>query len=365
MVGLAGTVTISKQLIVAALPRAALLGRRGWLRCRRTLAALRLFARGGLRYASSAPRLYVAAGEQRQLLRADLALRTAADVANTLGAMKGVMMKLGQMASYVDDGLAPGVRRTLARLQDSVPPMRQELAAAVVEEELGTPPERAFARWDPQPIAAASIGQVHRALTLDGRAVAVKVQYPGIAQMMAADLRNVGLLRRIVRITAPAQDVDTLLTELSDRVLEELDYRREALASRPSRPTTAGIRRSTFRGLSASCLPAGLSRAARSLSTSASPSPTSSSSASTWACSHCSASWPPQRTGEPSPRRSGPSRRDQRPLPWARPRQHGGTGAGRSRRSWAQASALVPGQRRRTRQERSPERESATSRVSR
>jgi predicted unusual protein kinase regulating ubiquinone biosynthesis (AarF/ABC1/UbiB family) len=230
MVGLAGTVTISKQLIVAALPRAALLGRRGWLRCRRTLAALRLFARGGLRYASSAPRLYVAAGEQRQLLRADLALRTAADVANTLGAMKGVMMKLGQMASYVDDGLAPGVRRTLARLQDSVPPMRQELAAAVVEEELGTPPERAFARWDPQPIAAASIGQVHRALTLDGRAVAVKVQYPGIAQMMAADLRNVGLLRRIVRITAPAQDVDALLTELRDRVLEELDYRREAVS---------------------------------------------------------------------------------------------------------------------------------------
>ena len=199
-----------------------------WLRCCRAFAVFRLFARGGLRYVSSAPQLYAAAGEQRQVLRADLAMRTAEDVADTLGAMKGVMMKIGQMASYVDDGLSPAVRRTLARLQDSVPPMRPELVATVVAEELGGPPERAFARWDPEPIAAASIGQVHRAVTLDGRAVAVKVQYPGIADMMAADLRNVALLRRILRITAPAQDVDALLTELRDRVLEELDYRREA-----------------------------------------------------------------------------------------------------------------------------------------
>ena len=79
--------------------------------------------RGGVRYAASAPRLFAAAGEQRQLLREDLALQTAEDVAGTLGAMKGVMMKIGQMASYVDDGLSPAVRHTLARLQDSVPPM--------------------------------------------------------------------------------------------------------------------------------------------------------------------------------------------------------------------------------------------------
>ena len=79
-------------------------------------------ARGGARYAGSAPRLFLAAGEQRQQLRNDLALQTAEDVAATLGAMKGVLMKIGQMASYVDDGLAPDVRRTLGRLQDSVPP---------------------------------------------------------------------------------------------------------------------------------------------------------------------------------------------------------------------------------------------------
>jgi predicted unusual protein kinase regulating ubiquinone biosynthesis (AarF/ABC1/UbiB family) len=215
---------------LAAAVALVLLRRRrpGRLRYDRGLAALRLFARGGIRYAGSAPRLFAAAGEQRQLLREDLALQTAEDVAGTLGAMKGVMMKIGQMASYIDDGLSPAVRRTLARLQDSVPPMSPQLAAAVVAEELGAPPEQAFARWDPQPIAAASIGQVHRAVTLDGRAVAVKVQYPGIAETIAADLRNVALLRRMLRITAPAQDVDALLTELRDRVTEELDYRREA-----------------------------------------------------------------------------------------------------------------------------------------
>src|SRR6202050_4353665 len=220
------------RLLAAVLAGASalvLLRRRpGRLRLDRARAVLRLAARGGARYAASAPRLFAAAGEQRQLLREDLALQTAEDVADTLGAMKGVMMKIGQMASYVDDALSPAARHPLARLQDSVPPMSPALAAAVVEEELGAPPERAFARWDPRAIAAASIGQVHRAVTLDGRAVAVKVQYPGIAETIAADLRNVALLRRMLRITAPAQDVDALLTELRDRVTEELDYRREA-----------------------------------------------------------------------------------------------------------------------------------------
>ncbi len=216
----------------AALALVLLRRRIGPLRYGRGLAALSLFVRGGARYAGSAPRLFAAAGESRQQLREDLALRTADDVVVTLGAMKGVMTKIGQMASYVDDGLSPGVRRVLARLQDSVPPMSPELAAAVVEEELGAPPERAFARWDRRPIAATSIGQVQRAVTLDGRPVAVKVQYPGIAETIAADLRNVALLRRMLRISAPAQDVDALLTELRDRIGEELDYRREAANQR-------------------------------------------------------------------------------------------------------------------------------------
>jgi predicted unusual protein kinase regulating ubiquinone biosynthesis (AarF/ABC1/UbiB family) len=204
-----------------------LTGRRR-LRIRRGLAALRLAARGGARYAGSAPRLFAAAGEHRERLRNDLALRTAQDVTDTLGTMKGVLMKLGQMASYVDDGLSPAARRTLSRLQDSVPPMSPELAAQVVAEELGLPPERAFATWDPQPIAAASIGQVHRAITHDGRAVAVKVQYPGIAETIEADLGNVALLRRMLRIVAPKQDVAALLAELRERITEELDYAKEA-----------------------------------------------------------------------------------------------------------------------------------------
>jgi len=204
--------------------------RRG--RVRRGLAALRLAARGGARYATNAPRLFATAGEQRQRLRNDLALRTAEDVAATLGTMKGVLMKIGQMASYVDDGLAPPVRRTLGRLQDSVPPMSPELAAGVVTEELGAPPEEVFQTWDPEPIAAASIGQVHRAITMDGQAVAVKVQYPGIAQTIAADLGNVGLLRSLIRVAAPSQDVDALIEELRERIGEELDYLREADSQR-------------------------------------------------------------------------------------------------------------------------------------
>ena len=200
----------------------------GRLRFERGVAAAQLAVRGGLRYAGSAPRLFIAAGENREKLRNDLAMQTADDVVATLGTMKGVMVKLGQMASYVDDGLAPSVRRTLSRLQDSVPPMSSQLAASVIEAELGQAPEQVFARWDPEPIAAASIGQVHRAITTDGLAVAVKVQYPGIAEMMAADLDNVSLLRRMLRVTAPSQDVEGLIAELRERVLEELDYRREA-----------------------------------------------------------------------------------------------------------------------------------------
>ena len=203
------------------------------LRFARGLAAARLALRGGARYAGNAPRylaagLFAAAGEHRQQLREDLALRTAEDVAATLGTMKGVLMKLGQMASYIDDGLTPAARRTLSRLQDSVPPMSPSLASSVIRQELGDAPEEIFATWDPSPIAAASIGQVHRAITRDGRAVAVKVQYPGIAEMIAADLGNVALMRKMLRIMAPSQDVDGLLAELRERITEELDYRLEA-----------------------------------------------------------------------------------------------------------------------------------------
>jgi predicted unusual protein kinase regulating ubiquinone biosynthesis (AarF/ABC1/UbiB family) len=198
------------------------------LRVSRGLAAMRLAARGGARYAASAPRLFAAAGERRQQLRDDLALRTAQDVADTLGTMKGVLMKIGQLASYVDDSLTPPARRVLSRLQDSVPPMSAELAAGVIEAQLGAAPERIFKEWDPLPIAAASIGQVHRAITVDGQAVAVKVQYPGIAEAIAADLGNVALIRSLLKMAVPSQDVASLIEELRERISEELDYLREA-----------------------------------------------------------------------------------------------------------------------------------------
>jgi predicted unusual protein kinase regulating ubiquinone biosynthesis (AarF/ABC1/UbiB family) len=198
------------------------------LRFSRGLSAARLAARGGARYAANAPRLFAIAGEHRQQLRNDLALRTAQDIADTLGSMKGVLMKIGQLASYVDDGLNPQVRRTLSRLQDSVPPMSAQLAAGVLAEDLGEQPDALFKQWDPEPIAAASIGQVHRAITRDGLAVAVKVQYPGIRETIEADLGNVALIKRLLRVAAPKQDVDGLVAELRDRIAEELDYQREA-----------------------------------------------------------------------------------------------------------------------------------------
>jgi len=225
---------VRRKLLLAAAGAAVTSGtafvllRHKSLRVTRGWATLRLAARGGARYATSAPRLFAAAGEHREQLRHDLALRTAEDVTATLGTMKGVLMKLGQMASYVDDGLSPAARRTLSRLQDSVPPMSADLAAQVINEELGQPPERLFATWDPVPVAAASIGQVHRAISHNGIALAVKVQYPGIAETIAADLGNVALLRKMLRIVAPSQDVPALLAELRERITEELDYRTEA-----------------------------------------------------------------------------------------------------------------------------------------
>ncbi len=142
--------------------------------------------------------------------------------------MKGVLMKLGQMASYIYEDMPATFRASMSRLQHKAPPMTGALAASVIAEELGGTPGQVFAEWDPLPFAAASIGQVHRAITRDGRAVAVKVQYPGIARSITSDLRNVGLLRRIVAAAFPGLDTRSLVDELGDRLHEEVDYLREA-----------------------------------------------------------------------------------------------------------------------------------------
>ena len=160
-------------------------------------------------------------------------LRSAEQVAARLGSMKGALMKLGQMASYLDDGLPEPVRLALAQLQADAPPMSAELAADVIRTELGASPEELFAEWDPTPIAAASIGQVHRALLVDPatgeeRAVAVKVQYPGVADAIAADLANTDLVGTVLRQGFGGLDPAELVAEIKERLTEELDYRREA-----------------------------------------------------------------------------------------------------------------------------------------
>ncbi|MFM7067943.1 MAG: AarF/UbiB family protein, partial [Actinomycetes bacterium] len=145
----------------------------------------------------------VASPERRAELRAAYELRTAEEVALALGGMKGALMKLGQMASYLDHGLSEPVRAALAELQSAAPPMSTDLAATVIAAELGAPPEQIFARWDPHPVAAASIGQVHRALTIDGRDVAVKIQYPGVDAAVASDLENTDLLFNVLGVVFP------------------------------------------------------------------------------------------------------------------------------------------------------------------
>jgi len=197
-------------------------------RVSRGAALARLALRIGGRYLAHSPRLLFASVERREELRDDLALRSADDVAEELGAMKGVLMKLGQMASYIYEDMPATFRGSMSRLQRTALPMTPELAASVIVDELGAPPAELFAEWDPLAFAAASIGQVHRAITRDGRAVAVKVQYPGIARSITSDLRNVGLLRRIVSAAFPGLDTRSFVDEVAVRLAEEVDYLREA-----------------------------------------------------------------------------------------------------------------------------------------
>lgn len=194
----------------------------------RWLTILRLSGRSSARAAAHQVRRFTVDEERRGELDVAFQLRTAGDVATTLGGMKGAFMKVGQLASFVDDAMPEHVRTALAQLQDSAPPMAPELAASVVRAELGAPPEEIFRSWDPTPLAAASIGQVHKALLHDGTAVAVKVQYPGIDETMAADLAQLELGRLVVPFAGPSMDYRAMTQELRDRLSEELDYTIEA-----------------------------------------------------------------------------------------------------------------------------------------
>ncbi len=154
-------------------------------------------------------------------------VRNALRVAETLGHMKGVPMKIGQMLSLHENLLPPEVARVLSSLQQNAPSVSFARMEAIVRAETG---ERfaQVAQLDPQPWAAASIGQIHRARLQDGREVVFKIQYPGIDRVIEADMRNLRGTLKFVFSLLTEMDTGPLWEELNERLLEELDYEREA-----------------------------------------------------------------------------------------------------------------------------------------
>jgi len=158
--------------------------------------------------------------------------QTAKQIVEMLGEMKGAAMKVGQLASFYEFS-APGeytetYKDALTMLQNSAPPMDPAASRLVIEEEFGKPVDQIFGSWEDEPVAAASIGQVHRATLPTGEAVAVKVQYPGVDEAVRADLKNIGAMTKLSVAIAPNLDPREVANEVRDRVMEELDYRREA-----------------------------------------------------------------------------------------------------------------------------------------
>jgi predicted unusual protein kinase regulating ubiquinone biosynthesis (AarF/ABC1/UbiB family) len=161
------------------------------------------------------------------------AIETADRLVTVLGTMKGAAMKLGQTFSVIDVGLVPEdyreeFQRKLAKLQANAEPHPFKEIRKVVEQDLGCKLSSEFSEFSEQPIAAASIGQVHRATLRDGRDVAVKVQYPGIKEAVRADLQNLGLALKLLARISPGLDTKEIAHEVRDRITEELDYELEA-----------------------------------------------------------------------------------------------------------------------------------------
>jgi predicted unusual protein kinase regulating ubiquinone biosynthesis (AarF/ABC1/UbiB family) len=172
------------------------------------------------------------AGQSADEVDASVAARTAEQVFAVLGQLKGGAMKFGQALSVfeaaVPNELAEPYREALTKLQSAAPPMAAATVQRVLTQQLGRSWRQRFANFDDRPAAAASIGQVHRAVWHDGREVAVKVQYPGADEALRADLRQLQRFAWLFQAIVPGLDVKPLLTELHDRMVEELDYRDEA-----------------------------------------------------------------------------------------------------------------------------------------
>jgi predicted unusual protein kinase regulating ubiquinone biosynthesis (AarF/ABC1/UbiB family) len=175
--------------------------------------------------------------EGRQAAEQRRQIEQAEKIVDVLGHMKGVAMKVGQIASVIDlEGLPPDARERfqakLASLRDSAPRVSFKDMRKVIEDELGEPLENVFDDFEQDAVAAASIGQVYRARLEDGRRVAVKVQYPRVAAAVRADLQNIGLLLQAAKRLAPALDAKAVAAELRERLGDELDYEHEAEAQR-------------------------------------------------------------------------------------------------------------------------------------
>ncbi|MFE0873460.1 ABC1 kinase family protein [Streptomyces smyrnaeus] len=175
-------------------------------------------------------------GISADLVGQELQQRTAEQLFKVLGELKGGAMKFGQALSVFEsalpDELAGPYRATLTRLQEAAPPMPAGTVHGVLAEQLGEEWREYFTEFDDKPAAAASIGQVHRAVWHDGRDVAVKVQYPGAGEALVSDLTQLGRFARLLGPLIPGMDIKPLIAELHDRITEELDYGLEADAQR-------------------------------------------------------------------------------------------------------------------------------------
>lgn len=202
----------------------------------RSIAPARMVARAAVRWAGT----YAAWGDGRRRKRERAMMRTAEDVTRTMGEMKGAVMKLGQVLSLMSGVMPDELTSQLASLQADAPPMAYNLVEEVFAREFGASPQKLFRHFEKEPFAAASIGQVHRARLEDGTRVAVKVQYPGVQQAIEHDLANAGWLISLVGAFSQGLDAATIVRDLKEGILGELDYEREAAAQQEFAATFAG-----------------------------------------------------------------------------------------------------------------------------
>jgi len=171
-------------------------------------------------------------GKSADAVTAEIQQRTAEQMFKVLGELKGGAMKLGQALSIFESAMpeefAAPYRATLTKLQDSAPPLGAKLIHAILAEELGADWRSRFKKFDDKPAAAASIGQVHKAIWHDGREVAVKVQYPGADKALTSDLNQMARLGKMTASWIPGMDIKPLIDEIKARMIEELDYIKEA-----------------------------------------------------------------------------------------------------------------------------------------